>query len=102
MGTKMERDAQQELTSTIQVLFRTWPALRLAVDQSWGGDDSKDKQAWFATTIAEYMMESGRTIDRDDVAAVLLDVMLEEFNTILEDDSHFDVLNSNVDFRCSL
>ncbi|KAN0097957.1 Pre-rRNA-processing protein TSR2 domain containing protein [Tylopilus felleus] len=85
-----------------------WPALRLAVHASWGGPASAEKQRWLAgvlvdqfepflvtpaplhPTRARSAAESGAEEPPPDdvyVEALLLQIMADEFDVALEDDS---------------
>lgn len=93
-------------------LFHLWPALRLAVTSQWGGEDSASKRIWFISTVVDEFEDKaspaqlasfvapnaeGQTsgglvpppagLDLDAVADLLFDIMLEEFEIELEDDS---------------
>ncbi|KAF9236411.1 Pre-rRNA-processing protein TSR2-domain-containing protein [Melanogaster broomeanus] len=72
-----------------------WPALRLAVHQSWGGPDSAEKQRWLAGVIVDQFEEfitsspslSSSPSFADYIEELLLQVMSDEFDVSLEDDS---------------
>ncbi|KIJ04378.1 hypothetical protein PAXINDRAFT_104199 [Paxillus involutus ATCC 200175] len=94
-----------------------WPALRLAVHQSWGGPESQEKQRWLAGVIVDQFEESivysstsalsptptptpnptptpppthAPTLQppgEDDIEELLLQIMSDEFEVVLEDDS---------------
>lgn len=91
-------------------LFHLWPALRLAVTQQWGGDDSFEKRIWFISTVVDEFEDKASPasltgssdaagegsnglvppptgLDLDSVADMLYDIMMEEFSIDLEDDS---------------
>ncbi|KAF8844792.1 hypothetical protein BDN67DRAFT_894200 [Paxillus ammoniavirescens] len=63
-----------------------WPALRLAVHQSWGGPESQEKQRWLAGVIVDQFEESIPP-GEDDIEELLLQIMSDEFEVVLEDDS---------------
>ncbi|KAF9224508.1 hypothetical protein BS17DRAFT_648568, partial [Gyrodon lividus] len=88
-----------------------WPALRLAVHQSWGGPASAEKQRWLAGVIVDQFeasvvsfscspasapssapsssssSSSSLPPDQYDVEELLLQIMSDEFEVSLEDDS---------------
>lgn len=79
-----------------------WPALRLAVHASWGGPASTSKQRWLASvlvdqfeTFIEAVPTSTTTTSRTEppppdaiyVEELLLQIMADEFEVELEDDS---------------
>lgn len=63
-----------------------WPALTLAVQNSWGGPDSSDKRDWFAGAISELFVSRPDT-DVEDVEEMLLQVMNDEFEVNVDDGS---------------
>ncbi|KAI9759556.1 MAG: hypothetical protein M4579_002222 [Chaenotheca gracillima] len=67
-----------------------WSALTLAVQNQWGGADSEGKREWFAGAIIE-MFEGRRQTEIEDVEATLLQVMLDEFDVNVDDESAFDL-----------
>ncbi|CAG8515686.1 8396_t:CDS:2 [Funneliformis caledonium] len=76
----------------ISILFKTeWTALKLAVDMQWGGHDSEDKRDWLINVIAEYFDKNGKGTDVDDLETILNQIMSDEFNTLLEDDSAYQI-----------
>ncbi|KAH8115741.1 Pre-rRNA-processing protein TSR2-domain-containing protein [Phellopilus nigrolimitatus] len=66
-----------------------WPALRLAVEQSWGGPESAQKRTWMASVIVDAFdpSESTETPDIDYIEDTLLQIMADEFDAVLEDGS---------------
>lgn len=66
-----------------------WPTLRLAVDQVWGGPESVQKRTWMASVIVDAFdpSESPEIPDVFYLEDMLLQIMADEFDTILEDDS---------------
>lgn len=38
----------------VSYIFRSWTALRLAVEQDWGGVESAAKRDWFMGVIVNY------------------------------------------------
>lgn len=60
------------------------------MQNNWGGPSSSDKRDWFAGAIVE-LFESRPDTDLEDVETVLLQVMLDEFEVNVDDDSGFDV-----------
>lgn len=80
-----------------------WPALRLAVHASWGGPASAEKQRWLASVLVDQFepfilapptptptrTETGTAPPPDAfyVEDLLLQIMTDEFDVVLEDDS---------------
>lgn len=81
--------------TTVSVLFArgviarlaVWPALRIAVDQGWGGPESAAKRKWIASVIVDAFEEEDPKPDTSYVELTLLQVMEDEFETVLEDGS---------------
>lgn len=74
-------------------ILNTWPVLRLAVEQSWGGPESREKRRWLAGALVD-AFESAAAASAPDVPYVeemLLQVLQDEFEVNLEDDSAADV-----------
>lgn len=105
-----------------------WPSLTLAVQNHWGGPDSEDKRDWFAGAIAELFPDlstspaalaalrsskqqsvsksngsGGDTTteepDLETVEEVLLQVMFDEFEVNVEDESAFSVAEQIIRLR---
>lgn len=64
-----------------------WPAMRVAVDQGWGGPESAAKRTWLASVIVDAFEEENPKPDVSYVELTLLQVMEDEFETVLEDGS---------------
>lgn len=70
----------------ISLQLHTWPALTLAIQNNWGGPDSEDKRQWFAGAISD-LLANGDVFDAADLEEVLIQVMLDEFEVVVDDDS---------------
>lgn len=64
-----------------------WPALRIAVENNWGGPDSAEKRTWVATVIVDAFEEQNPKPDMEYIEETLSQIMGDEFETVLEDDS---------------
>ncbi|GJE83935.1 pre-rRNA-processing protein TSR2-domain-containing protein [Phanerochaete sordida] len=64
-----------------------WPALRIAVEQGWGGPESAEKRTWIASVIVDSFEEEDPKPDVPYVEMQLLQIMEDEFETALEDGS---------------
>nr|VWP00573.1 60 kDa chaperonin (GroEL protein) (Protein Cpn60) [Ganoderma boninense] len=64
-----------------------WPALRIAVDQGWGGPESTEKRTWLASVLVDDFEEQNPKPDLDYVEDRLLQIMADEFDANLEDGS---------------
>jgi pre-rRNA-processing protein TSR2 len=68
----------------------SWPALSLAIQNGWGGDHqvSADKRDWLAGAVSDLLISSPSQItDVADLEEVLLQVMLDEFEIVVDDGS---------------
>ncbi|KAI8978425.1 Pre-rRNA-processing protein TSR2-domain-containing protein [Pilobolus umbonatus] len=70
-------------------IFNNWTALRLAVEQDWGGVESGEKKEWFLNVIIDYFGKHGKKLDIDEIEDILNQIMTDEFQTTLEDDSPY-------------
>jgi pre-rRNA-processing protein TSR2 len=89
---------QQTLDLSIWYTLSLWPALHVAVADSWGGPDSADKRDWFAGAISDLLTSRPET-DHDDLVEFLLQVMQDEFECNVEDDSEEKVAGELLDVR---
>ncbi|KAF8877907.1 Pre-rRNA-processing protein TSR2-domain-containing protein [Infundibulicybe gibba] len=64
-----------------------WATLRLAVQEGWGGHGANEKRTWLASVIVDSFEEQIPAPDEQYVEELLLQVMADEFETILEDGS---------------
>ncbi|KAI8639377.1 Pre-rRNA-processing protein TSR2-domain-containing protein [Parasitella parasitica] len=70
-------------------IFHNWTALKLAVEQDWGGVESVEKREWFIDTIVDHFGKLGKKLDIEEVEDILYQIMTDEFNVTLEDDSPY-------------
>ncbi|KAL0948906.1 hypothetical protein HGRIS_009015 [Hohenbuehelia grisea] len=68
-----------------------WPALRLAVLEGWGGPEGAEKRTWIASVIVDAFEEQNPAPDAEYVEDMLLQIMSDEFETVLEDDSALEI-----------
>lgn len=85
-------------------LLDLWPALTIAVREGWGGPDSAEKKTWLASEIidhfeanAKYSEATPRAVDpasaadppldQDQLADMLEQIMVDEFEAQIEDGS---------------
>ncbi|KAJ9620141.1 rRNA accumulation- protein [Taxawa tesnikishii (nom. ined.)] len=82
--------AQAQFDQGIWYTLALWPALTIAVQNNWGGPNSSDKRDWFAGAVSDIFTNDPDT-DALDLEAVLLQVMADEFDVNLEDESEVPV-----------
>jgi pre-rRNA-processing protein TSR2 len=85
------------------IIFSRWPALRMAVDMEWGGHDTVEKAQRFQDSLIDYFDRGtfthrpawysveGKNIEQEDIEDILLDVLCDEFCTMLEDGSEIEI-----------
>ncbi|KAI9885599.1 MAG: hypothetical protein M1823_002608 [Watsoniomyces obsoletus] len=98
IARKLQKQIQAKLELGVAVTLFNWPALSLAVQNKWGGPDSEGKREWLAGTISEMFTERPST-DLEDVETTLLQVMLDEFEVNVDDDSAYVVAEQIVQLR---
>ena len=74
----------------ISLCLYSWPALTLAIQNHWGGPSSTDKRDWFAGAVSD-LLSSNQLADSEDLEEVLLQVMLDEFEVVVDDDSPMEI-----------
>ncbi|RAO66408.1 uncharacterized protein BHQ10_002420 [Talaromyces amestolkiae] len=79
-------EKQQKLDLAITLALNTWPALTLAVQSSWGGQNSSDKRDWLCGAISDIISTRPET-DSYDIEDVLVQVMTDEFDVAVDDGS---------------
>ncbi|KAG5365417.1 Pre-rRNA-processing protein [Yarrowia sp. C11] len=70
------------------MVLYNWTDLATAVDNSWGGADSEEKREWLVGNIVE-LFEESTVLDALDIQTRLSQVMEDEFDTVVDDDSDF-------------
>ena len=58
----------------------------MAVQSSWGGPTSSDKRDWLCGAISDMIAERPET-DAEDLEDVLIQVMSDEFDVVVDDES---------------
>lgn len=91
-------ERQQYFDNSIWYTLALWPALTVAVQNSFGGPDSSDKRDWFAGAIST-LFEQNPATDRDDLVVFLLQVMQDEFDVMVEDESEEEVAGDILGLR---
>ncbi|EEP76455.1 conserved hypothetical protein [Uncinocarpus reesii 1704] len=94
--TSLSPSAQLDLAITLAL--HNWPVLSLAVQSSWGGPTSADKRDWLCAAIAELFTDRPDT-DAGDLEEVLLQVMNDEFDVVVDDESAGDVADRIIDLK---
>ncbi|KAH8171139.1 pre-rRNA-processing protein TSR2 domain-containing protein [Sarocladium implicatum] len=96
---------QTEFEQGVAYALHLWPALTLSVQNNWGGPDSSDKRDWFAGAVVDLFppftddaptadsaaKSSAAEPDLEDIETVLLQVMVDEFEVNVDDDTGMEV-----------
>jgi pre-rRNA-processing protein TSR2 len=88
--SKTPSNLNAQIDLVVSLHLHNWPALTLAVQNGWGGDQqlSSDKRDWFAGAVSDLLTSSPPQIsDVSDLEEVLLQVMLDEFEIVVDDGS---------------
>lgn len=64
-----------------------WSILRIAVQEGWGGAGAAEKRTWLASVIVDAFEEQSQTPDDQYIEELLLQIMADEYETIVEDGS---------------
>lgn len=78
-----------------------WPALHVAVQNSWGGADSEEKRDWFAGAVSD-LFNGRQDTDAEDLEAFLLQIMQDEFDCNVEDETEVEIARTVLVLRKSL
>ncbi|KAL2203279.1 hypothetical protein CC79DRAFT_1326022 [Sarocladium strictum] len=95
---------QSAFEQGVAYALHLWPALSLSVQNNWGGPDSSDKRDWFAgavvdlfppftdtpapaTTSTTKSTAVAEEPDLEEIETVLLQVMVDEFEVNVDDES---------------
>ena len=94
---------QVYLARALLARLAIWPVLRIAVDASWGGPESKQKCSWMASELLDALESSSASsstlspnsasnqVDEDYIEEMILQMMNDEFDCIVEDGSSAEV-----------
>ncbi|KAI9926757.1 hypothetical protein ASPWEDRAFT_32745 [Aspergillus wentii DTO 134E9] len=84
--TAQQTTASSQLDLGITLAIHNWPSLNLAVQSNWGGPTSADKRDWLCGAISDMINERPET-DAEDLEDVLIQVMNDEFDVVVDDES---------------
>ncbi|CDM34638.1 hypothetical protein DTO013E5_6566 [Penicillium roqueforti] len=91
-------DAASYLDLAITLTLHNWPALSLAVQSNWGGANSNEKRDWLCGAISEMLADRPET-DAVDLEEVLVQVMNDEFDVAVDDESAADVADMIMELK---
>lgn len=85
-------EAQAKFTHATALVIHLWSALDIAVRNEWAGPESSNIRDWLGGVVVDmFSFPPGKTVDVEDVEEVLLQVVEDEFELRLEDDSAYQV-----------
>ncbi|CAK9177615.1 unnamed protein product [Ilex paraguariensis] len=83
---QLSEEASSQLQEGINLLFSRWTALQMAVQNEWGGRDSRQRSQQFALDIFSCLTQSKGKLYIDDLENMLDEFMLS-LNTEIDDGS---------------
>ena len=92
---------QAKLDLAVALTLASWPALTLAVQNSWGGPNSAEKRDWFAGAASE-LLDEARDADAQYLEEFLLQVMIDEFEVNVEDGSGEEIAEKILKLRTEI
>lgn len=91
------------LDLAIWLTLSNWQALSLAVQDQWGGPESGAKRDWFAGAVSDLFATTALAdLDAGYVEEFLLQVMQDEFEAVVDDDSAADVAELLLERRAAV
>ncbi|KKZ63327.1 hypothetical protein EMCG_02328 [[Emmonsia] crescens] len=92
------RDPSAQFDLGITLILNSWPALNLAVQSAWGGPTSSDKRDWLCGAISDLFVDRPET-DAEDIEDVLIQVMNDEFDVVVDDESAGEIARRIMEVR---
>ncbi|KAI5326576.1 PREDICTED: pre-rRNA-processing TSR2 [Prunus dulcis] len=83
---KLSVEAEAIFREGVALVLSRWSALQLAVDNEWGGRDSRRKSEQLAADVFSWFAQSKEVLYIDDLEDILNEAMLS-LNTVTEDGS---------------
>ncbi|XP_038970166.1 pre-rRNA-processing protein TSR2 isoform X2 [Phoenix dactylifera] len=85
------------LREGISLVLSQWTALRMAIENEWGGRDSHRKSEELVSTILYWFTQSKPPLYIDDLENILDENLVLSFNTEIEDGSVEEVIDDKED-----
>ncbi|WVZ60001.1 hypothetical protein U9M48_010078 [Paspalum notatum var. saurae] len=86
-GGPISAEARAALGEAIGLMFGRWTALQMAVENQWGGRESRAKADQLGESILSWFCDSKGPHYFEDLADMMDDQISESFNADFEDDS---------------
>lgn len=75
----------------LDLIFSRWTALKLAIDNGWGGPNTLQKSIQLKSTIISSFDKKGSKVEQEDIEDLIIDFMNNELCIILEDSSEIQI-----------
>ena len=83
----MTLDMEERVAAAVRVIFGGWTCLKLAVENEWGGDNTRGKALQLMQTTILQIANSQAKVHADEVEDFLDQSLVDEFNVEAEDGS---------------
>jgi pre-rRNA-processing protein TSR2 len=89
-------EAKAKFTHATALIIHSWTALDIAVQSEWAGPESANIRDWLGGVIVDlfHFPPGNKSVEPDDVEEILLQVVEDEFELRLEDDSAYQVCHA--------
>jgi pre-rRNA-processing protein TSR2 len=86
-------DAKANFTHSTALIIHMWSALDIAVQNQLAGPESGNIRDWLGGVVVDmFTFPASKKIDVEDIEDILTQVVEDEFEMRLEDDSAYQVL----------
>ncbi|XP_078438405.1 uncharacterized protein LOC144708833 [Wolffia australiana] len=75
----------------VSLVLSRWTALQLAVEDGWGGKDSRQKSKDLESDVISWFIQTNEPLYIDDLEAILDENMVRSFNAEIDDGSIMEV-----------
>ncbi|KAL2768689.1 pre-rRNA-processing protein TSR2-like protein isoform b [Daubentonia madagascariensis] len=79
-------DVRALFRAGVRAVLEAWPALQIAVENGFGGVHSLEKAEWLGGAVEDYFVRNA-DLELDEVEDFLGELMINEFDTVVEDGS---------------
>jgi pre-rRNA-processing protein TSR2 len=85
-------EAQSKFTHATALIIHSWSALDIAVQNEWAGPESGNIRDWLGGVVVDmFVFPPTKQVEAEDVEEVLSQVVEDEFELRLEDNSAYQV-----------
>lgn len=82
----MSNPHAETLARAVHAVFGEWTALKLAVENEWAGDKTRERALALLQRVRDGLLSSP-VLHRDEIEVMLDEALMDEFNVEAEDDS---------------